>query len=206
MLQSAQSYRTMPDGATLQEYLDQLGVGKLTPVDQMALDNKLHEVLAQPQREGVIAWIRFCSDGTYEGPISDQRMDDIRRQSGAWTPLYAEKKEMVSADIPKAMLALEDSWNSMAKQNRDAAYFGAAGAYEDCVYDLEMLRCSISSTLVGTSPVANTQQPASAAVGAILDQMELVIQHVPSAERTTLNKMLGDLRNQQADKAGGDRG
>lgn len=36
------------------------------------------------------AWIRFCSDGTYEGPIADcdRRMDTTRRTSGAWTPLY----------------------------------------------------------------------------------------------------------------------
>ena len=36
------------------------------------------------------AWIRFCSDGTYEGPIADcdRRMDATRRTSGAWTPLY----------------------------------------------------------------------------------------------------------------------
>lgn len=37
-----------------------------------------------------VAWIRFCSDGGYEGPIADcdKRMDDARRKSGAWTPLY----------------------------------------------------------------------------------------------------------------------
>ena len=36
------------------------------------------------------AWIRFCSDGTYEGPIADcdSRMDATRRTSGVWTPLY----------------------------------------------------------------------------------------------------------------------
>lgn len=37
------------------------------------------------------AWIRFCSDGGYEGPLADcdKRMDDARRKSGAWTPLFA---------------------------------------------------------------------------------------------------------------------
>lgn len=37
-----------------------------------------------------LAWIRKCSDGTYEGPIADndRRMDRVRRLSGAWTPLY----------------------------------------------------------------------------------------------------------------------
>ena len=35
-----------------------------------------------------VAWIRFCSDGCYEGPIMDARMEEVRKQSGAWTPLY----------------------------------------------------------------------------------------------------------------------
>ncbi|WP_374347711.1 hypothetical protein [Chitinimonas sp.] len=37
-----------------------------------------------------IAWVRFCTDGGIEGPLldSDSRMCDVRRNSGAWTPLY----------------------------------------------------------------------------------------------------------------------
>lgn len=36
------------------------------------------------------AWVRFRSDGGFEGPImdSDERMCDTRRKSGAWPPLY----------------------------------------------------------------------------------------------------------------------
>jgi hypothetical protein len=37
-------FRTMADDATLDDYLDGLCVGSLTPVDQMALDNKLHDL------------------------------------------------------------------------------------------------------------------------------------------------------------------
>lgn len=36
-----------------------------------------------------VAWIRFCSDGCYEGPIMDHSMEEVRKKSGAWTPLYA---------------------------------------------------------------------------------------------------------------------
>lgn len=36
-----------------------------------------------------VAWIRFCSDGMYEGPIMHNRMEDVRKNSGAWTPLVA---------------------------------------------------------------------------------------------------------------------
>lgn len=37
-----------------------------------------------------VAWVRFRSDGGFEGPImdSDDRMCDVRRKSGAWTPLF----------------------------------------------------------------------------------------------------------------------
>jgi hypothetical protein len=37
------------------------------------------------------AWVRYRSDGGFEGPImdTDERMCDTRRKSGAWTPLYA---------------------------------------------------------------------------------------------------------------------
>jgi len=36
------------------------------------------------------AWVRFCSDGSFEGPIMDcDRRMDGRRESGAWSPLFA---------------------------------------------------------------------------------------------------------------------
>ena len=44
----------------------------------------------QLEARGVpVAWIRYCSDGSYEGPIMDSRMEDVRKNSGVWTPLYA---------------------------------------------------------------------------------------------------------------------
>lgn len=35
-----------------------------------------------------VAWIRFRSDGGYEGPIMHAAMEEVRKNSGAWTPLY----------------------------------------------------------------------------------------------------------------------
>ena len=37
-----------------------------------------------------VAWIRYCSDGCYEEPIMDRQMEDCRKVSGSWTPLYAD--------------------------------------------------------------------------------------------------------------------
>ena len=47
----------------------------------------LRGALAQPQQEPVF-WVRLRSDGLYEGPIHNNVIEDVRRYSGAWTPLY----------------------------------------------------------------------------------------------------------------------
>lgn len=67
--------------------------------DTVALQAKLHAAIdrlaaltqpAPPVQEAV-AWVRFCSDGSYEGPLMnfDRRMDGARREPGGWTPLYS---------------------------------------------------------------------------------------------------------------------
>lgn len=40
-----------------------------------------------------VAWIRFRSDGGWEGPIHNGQIDEVRRSSGAWTPLYASPQQ-----------------------------------------------------------------------------------------------------------------
>jgi len=55
-----------------------------------------HEELADIVRASLAAsagsepmfWVRLCSDGLYEGPIHNARIEEVRRQSGAWSPLY----------------------------------------------------------------------------------------------------------------------
>lgn len=56
---------------------------------RIAADRVHDAISAQPKNAdgGAVAWIRYCSDGTYEGPIHDSQMGDIRRRSGTWTPL-----------------------------------------------------------------------------------------------------------------------
>ncbi|CAG9205411.1 hypothetical protein BGLA2_1720044 [Burkholderia gladioli] len=64
------------------------------------------------------AWVRFRSDGGFEGPImdSDARMCDTRRTSGAWAPLYMDAPAIPAVD---------------AVAIRDAALEAAAAAVED---------------------------------------------------------------------------
>ena len=49
--------------------------------------NIQQEIIDAPVPQPV-AWVRFRSDGCYEGPLMDVQMEDSRKKSGAWTPLY----------------------------------------------------------------------------------------------------------------------
>lgn len=35
-------------------------------------------------------WVRLCSNDGYEGPIHNDRMEEVRKRSGAWSPLYID--------------------------------------------------------------------------------------------------------------------
>jgi len=55
---------------------------------QAAAMLRQYAALTATQQQGqAVAWVRYRSDGGIEGPVLDQHMDDIRRNSGAWTPL-----------------------------------------------------------------------------------------------------------------------
>ena len=41
-----------------------------------------------------VAWIRYCYDGSCEGPIMHNLMEDVRKKSGAWTPLFERDAEI----------------------------------------------------------------------------------------------------------------
>ena len=41
-----------------------------------------------------VAWIRYCFDGSYEGLIVDSMMETLRKESGAWTPLFERDAEI----------------------------------------------------------------------------------------------------------------
>ena len=44
---------------------------------------------AKPVQREPLFWYRPCSDGGYEGPISNGSIEDVRKRSGAWIPLVA---------------------------------------------------------------------------------------------------------------------
>ena len=64
----------------------------------------------QAQQAEPVAWVRFCGDGCYEGPLmnSSPAMDGARRTSGAWTPLFAAQP--VARDVlMEALVSLREA-------------------------------------------------------------------------------------------------
>ena len=68
-----------------------------------------------------VAWIRYCSDGSYEGPIVDSMMEALRKESGAWTPLFAKREEV-------------------ARLREDAEYDSGPRHYECALREVNRLR------------------------------------------------------------------
>lgn len=83
-----------------------------------------HAALAWLRSQGEpVAWVRFCSDGCYEGPIMNCSMEEIRKTSGAWTPLLLAPQP-----------AIPDGWKLVPVEPtpemlESAASYGGRGGY-----------------------------------------------------------------------------
>jgi len=51
-------------------------------------DCNLIEPVAQKADAEPMFWVRLRSDGGYEGPLHNDSIEAVRKESGAWTPLY----------------------------------------------------------------------------------------------------------------------
>ena len=49
---------------------------------------------------GPMFWVRLRSDGGYEGPIHNAVIEDVRRMSGAWHPLYLGSEPVQAGELP----------------------------------------------------------------------------------------------------------
>jgi hypothetical protein len=88
-----------------------------------------------------VAWIRFRSDGGYEGPIMDVAMEDVRKRSGAWTPL-------VAAPVAASTDASTESTHRPNVSNSAAGIDGSAdaapaGAVDEIADDLARIASSL---------------------------------------------------------------
>jgi len=56
--------------------------------DELDLLKKHLRAAIDASEQEPMFWVRICSDGMYEGPIHNARIESVRSQSGAWSPLY----------------------------------------------------------------------------------------------------------------------
>jgi hypothetical protein len=86
----------------------------------------LRELTAEPAQEPLF-WVRLRSDGGYEGPIAHSAIEEVRRQSGAWTPLYTSPQQRT----PLSDDALMDIITSVDRSSDDLGpFFDVARAVE----------------------------------------------------------------------------
>lgn len=61
----------------------------INAVDAMLAEiTELRAYKAACEDQDPVTWIRFTSDGGYEGPIMDGVIEECRKKSGGWTPLF----------------------------------------------------------------------------------------------------------------------
>lgn len=67
-------------------------------------------------------WVRLCSNGMYEGPIHNAQIEEVRKESGAWTPLYtaASQREPMTNE-PRRRIIDEAEFNTKGLTQDDFA-------------------------------------------------------------------------------------
>lgn len=76
-----------------------------------------------------VAWIRYCSDGTIDGPLMNYQIEDCRKLT--WTPLYAVKPTKASIhDVLTDMDALEGCREWLLSQERTVNVGPVDGAHD----------------------------------------------------------------------------
>ena len=84
------------------------------------------KLAAEPAQEPLF-WVRLRSDVGYEGPIAHSAIEEVRRQSGAWTPLYTSPQQRT----PLSDDALMDIITSVDRSSDDLGpFFDVARAVE----------------------------------------------------------------------------
>ena len=70
-------------------------------------------------------WFRPRSDGGYDGPIHDSRMEAVRKRSGGWVPLYPSN--MDSARLAAAEAFIEKAFQAHPNLDLDIEAVNNAG-------------------------------------------------------------------------------
>lgn len=81
------------------------------PVTELAWE-AWQAAIASLAAPGPMFWVRLRSDGFYDGPIHNDCIEHVRKQSGAWTPLYPLPAPPTPKDPPIAALAAKETRNA----------------------------------------------------------------------------------------------
>lgn len=84
---------TQPEALRLAAWLNEGAWHRMTLGDVNAAARelrRLHALTTAPaaQEAEPLYWVRIGSDGDHYGPLPHASMGDVRKRSGAWTPLY----------------------------------------------------------------------------------------------------------------------
>lgn len=132
--------------------------------DEMAA---LLQELVDEQEPEPVAWVRFRSDGCYEGPLMDVQMEDSRKKSGAWTPLYTAQPvnnqseqhlEMVNAPAPSVTDGRKMVPDEPTAEMREAGHL-AAWRRIPSLFD-EDDAANVYRSMLAAAPAAPERDPA----------------------------------------------
>ena len=73
---------------------------------------RIAELMEQPAQQEPLFWYRPCSNGMYEGPIHDAQIESVRKESGAWRPLYTSPPAPMQQRWPSDCLVSEKAKQS----------------------------------------------------------------------------------------------
>lgn len=132
--------------------LDAVGAGGVEPLRKREC---LHQIV-EPQpatAQEPMFWVRLTDSGGYEGPLYRSSIDDVRKKSGAWTPLYTAPQPPAPVQGPVPALQIE-SLPAMARE----IFCGYPPETQKEVDDVIEWFCS--SIYVAMSNVQKAQPPA----------------------------------------------
>ena len=106
-----------------------------------------------------VAWVRYCSDGTIDGPLMNYQIEDCRKLT--WTPLYAVKPAKTSIhDVLTDMNALDGCREWLLSQEQAVNVGPVDGAHDVLIesaagYLVRVVEACRAAMLQGAESVSN---------------------------------------------------
>ena len=150
---------------------------------------ELRAKIAEMEKQEPVFWWRQCSDETYEGPIHNNSIERVRKQSGAWSPLYAlpGAQTQPAPRVPTALLVAVANLVAQMEivsrvgfvdtpNDKDscAAFCVAEGTWLELMSAVESLASALAAA--GKAAKRHSAQPAPS-MPEVTDAMALAFHH-----------------------------